>query len=87
MVTRVSSKGLEPTDWIVVAGTGSVGVTSLVGFFSSMESLVRSQEVGRCLLPRCAHTETHSKGQVGGSGWLWMAPLYSSSGLPLGKTL
>lgn len=38
--------------------------------------------MGRCLLPRCAHTETHSKGQVGGSGWLSMAPLYSSSGLP-----
>lgn len=45
-MATVSSKGLEPTDRIVVAGTGSVGVTSLVGFFSSKQSLVQESGGG-----------------------------------------
>lgn len=38
----VGSKGLEPTDRVVAAGAGSVGVTSFVGFFSMESSLQES---------------------------------------------
>lgn len=86
-------KGLEPGDRAVAAGPGSVGVILLVGF-SSAESLV--QEVRRwvgagypgmhgqeLLLPRYANTGTYSI--MWASGRAWVGPLYSLSGLPLGK--